>query len=267
MKQDRYVIRCGKMLRVDGSYENDTLILIEDGKILSAGERFDIPEGAQVIDASHAWATPGLIESHGHLDEEGSNEITNDPIVPHMSAIDCINPLSPDIKTIRASGVTTMCSMPGSANLVGGTGIAVKLKDAVSLDEMLLFECQPLKMALGENPKAVLGSKGVMPASYMGNASVIRKASYEVRDKLDRNERLSWKESILASALDKKRLVKIHCHAVIDMQMAIRLAEEFHFDYTLEHATAGHLIADYLAAKGARCCVGPTFLPLLKEEV
>ena len=75
MKQDRYVIRCGKMLRVDGSYENDTLILIEDGKILSAGERFDIPEGAQVIDASHAWATPDSSNPTGTSMKKGRTRL------------------------------------------------------------------------------------------------------------------------------------------------------------------------------------------------
>ncbi|WP_339061016.1 hypothetical protein [Tepidibacillus marianensis] len=39
---------------------------------------------------------------------------------------------------------------------------------------------------------------------------------------------------------------------------AIRIAEEFNLNLTLEHCTEGHLIADIFAGKGYKAAVGPT---------
>ena len=45
------------------------------------------------------------------------------------------------------------------------------------------------------------------------------------------------------------------------------MAEEFNLDYTIEHTTEGHLIADYLGKKQVRCVVGPLLLPPAKMEL
>ena len=60
---------------------------------------------------------------------------------------------------------------------------------------------------------------------------------------------------------------RIHAHRADDICTAIRVAEEFNLDYTIEHATEGHLIADYLGKKQVRCVVGPLLLPPAKMEL
>ena len=60
---------------------------------------------------------------------------------------------------------------------------------------------------------------------------------------------------------------RIHAHRADDICTAIRVAEEFGLDYTIEHATEGHLIPEYMGKKKVRCVVGPLLLPPAKMEL
>jgi imidazolonepropionase-like amidohydrolase len=51
------------------------------------------------------------------------------------------------------------------------------------------------------------------------------------------------------------------------MLTAVRIAEEFDLDLTLEHATEGYKIADILAAKGVPVTVGPILFSRVKYEL
>jgi imidazolonepropionase-like amidohydrolase len=61
--------------------------------------------------------------------------------------------------------------------------------------------------------------------------------------------------------------VKIHAHQQDDIVTAIRIVEEFGLTATIEHATEGHLIADYLKAHGTRVIIGPTLGSKSKYEL
>jgi imidazolonepropionase-like amidohydrolase len=54
----------------------DQVIVVENGKIKSVGADIPIPAGAQLIDLSHEWVTPGLIDAHTHM---SLTEIDNAP--------------------------------------------------------------------------------------------------------------------------------------------------------------------------------------------
>jgi len=61
-------IRAGTIIDpVHGSGAKDQVILVEKGKILAVGSGLAIPAGAEVIDLSHEWVTPGLIDAHTHM--------------------------------------------------------------------------------------------------------------------------------------------------------------------------------------------------------
>jgi imidazolonepropionase-like amidohydrolase len=61
------VIKGGTVVPVVGKIIENGVVVIENGKIKSVGKTARIPEGAQVIDASGKWVTPGLIDAHTHL--------------------------------------------------------------------------------------------------------------------------------------------------------------------------------------------------------
>src|SRR6202162_1325523 len=50
-----------------GSSAKDQVILVEQGKILRIGPKVEIPPGAEIVDLSKEWLTPGLIDAHTHM--------------------------------------------------------------------------------------------------------------------------------------------------------------------------------------------------------
>jgi imidazolonepropionase-like amidohydrolase len=51
----------------------DTLVLVKAGRIVETGQMgdYDLPEGAEIIDAKGKYLLPGLVDSHVHLFHEG----------------------------------------------------------------------------------------------------------------------------------------------------------------------------------------------------
>src|ERR1700716_724440 len=61
-------IRAGTVVDpAHGSSAKDQVILVEHGKILRIGPKVEIPPGAEIVDLSKEWATPGLIDAHTHM--------------------------------------------------------------------------------------------------------------------------------------------------------------------------------------------------------
>jgi imidazolonepropionase-like amidohydrolase len=62
------VIRAGGVIDpAHGTVAKDQVIVVENGKISSIGGGASAPAGADVIDLSHEWVTPGLIDAHTHM--------------------------------------------------------------------------------------------------------------------------------------------------------------------------------------------------------
>ncbi|WP_251630456.1 amidohydrolase family protein [Ihubacter sp. rT4E-8] len=271
--EKKLAIQCGRLLQPDGTYKDRQTVIVEKNKIREVRDGFIAFADCQIIDAKDKWVTPGLIESHGHLATgNDTNEMTTNPVRPFFSVREAISPIDPAIAKVRGGGFTTYCILPGSEALINGTGVTIKLKDAAVVDEIELAECQPLKLALGDNPKMFMGKKGVSPASRMGNAAVLRQAFYSVKAQLDAGNfdfesAANWQNIPVAEALQGKRLVKIHCHDPRDIVTAVKISEEFGLDYTLEHVTGGRLVAEFLGQHNVRCCLGPLLMNPLKYEL
>jgi imidazolonepropionase-like amidohydrolase len=63
-----WAIRAGAVIDpAHGSSAKDQVILIENGKISRVGSTVSIPAGAAVIDLSHEWVMPGLMDAHTHM--------------------------------------------------------------------------------------------------------------------------------------------------------------------------------------------------------
>jgi len=61
-------IRAGTVIDpAHGVSAKDQVILVEGGKIKAIGAGLAIPAGAEVVDLSHEWLTPGLIDAHTHM--------------------------------------------------------------------------------------------------------------------------------------------------------------------------------------------------------
>ncbi|MGD8902701.1 MAG: amidohydrolase, partial [Anaerolineae bacterium] len=291
----------GKVLTITGGTLEPGTVLVEGGRIVAVGQEVTVPEDAEVYDAAGKVVMPGLIDAHCHVgifpeglgwEYSDGNEMT-DPITPHLRALDAVHPQDPAFAELLSAGVTTVLTLPGSGNLIGGQGVCIKTAPKPSIDQMVLLEPAGMKMALGENPKRVYKDQKKTPSTRMGNAAVLRDALVQAQNYLDtwaryeaqmsayeakqeagddkaeepkRPER-DLKLEALGKVLRREMRARVHAHRADDMLTAVRIAEEFGLDLTLEHATEGYKIADILAAKSIPVTAGPILFSRSKPEL
>ena len=277
----------GKVVTVtDKTYEKGT-VLIEDGKIKAVGEKIEIPHDAQVIDAAGCWVMPGLIDCHTHISNFNEprtnpsipldgNEMSS-PVTPQVRAADAINPHDYAINRVREAGFFTVCVLPGSANVVGGTGIVIKLRDVHTAEEMILPGTEQMKFAMGENPKRCYGTDKKYPMTRMGLAALMRETLYKAKnysDKLKAAEadpskapEPNFQLEALVPVVRGEMRCRIHAHRSDDIMTAVKIAEEFHLDYTIEHCTEGYMIVDALKRHHVRATIGPYLWGPEKQEL
>ncbi len=278
------VIKNGYIKTMDGEDIQRGQIIIKDGKIIAIGKDLEIPEEAEVIDAEGLLVTPGLVEAHCHIGmwEEGigfegsdGNEAV-DPITPHLRAIDGINPMEQGFQDAIEGGVTTAVTGPGSANIIGGTFVAIKTYGK-RIDDMIIKEPVAMKIAFGENPKRVYEDQNKSPVTRMAIAAMLRETLYEAKrymedleaSKTDPDQKPDFdlKLHSLLPVLRKEIPLKAHAHRADDIFTALRIAKEFDLDITLDHCTEGHLIVEELKEAGKPCLVGPTLGSRSKVEL
>jgi imidazolonepropionase-like amidohydrolase len=256
------------------------ILIGDNGKIVCVAESIPAPENCAVIDAQGRLVTPGCIDAHCHigLDNEAVswegmdyNEIV-DPITPHLRAIDSIYPQDEAFELAIQGGVTTACTGPGSANVVGGTFVVIKLHGN-RVDNMILKDAVAMKCAFGENPKRCYGQGGKKaPMTRMGVAALLRELLFKTRrymqDKADgKNPGFDMKLEAMIPVLEGKMPLKAHAHRADDILTSIRIAKEFGVKLTLDHCTDGAVIAEELAKEGYPAFVGPSFGSKTKVEL
>jgi len=262
-------------------------VQVEDGRITAVGAGdAKIPDGFKQIDASGQWLTPGIIDVHSHLGDYPSpsyrahsdgNEATS-PVTAEVWAEHSVWPQDPQFPLALAGGVTTLQVLPGSANLFGGRSVVLKNVWSRTVQGMK-FPGAPygLKMACGENPKRVYGSKSRSPSTRMGNFAGYRKAwidAQEYQKKWQAYDKAledyeAWKSAsdgtdykarpsppkrdlkmeTLVGVLEGEILVHNHCYRADEMAQIIDLSKEFGYQVTaFHHAVEAYKIGDLLAA-------------------
>jgi imidazolonepropionase-like amidohydrolase len=281
-------IKGGKIYTITNGVIDEGTILIEDGKIKSVGKSVKVPEGAEVIDAKGKVVMPGLVEAHCHIGiwEEkigwaGSdgNEAT-DPATPHMRALDGIKANADEGGLLAAleAGITTAQILPGSANVIGGTGVVIKTAPKVVTDEMVIRSPSGMKVAFGENPRRVYGvEQKKTPSTRMGVAGVLREWLQKAKSYMEKKERFKDQPEKLPEVdirLEALELVlkgeiplRAHAHRADDIATAVRIAEEFGVEMSWEHATEGHRVAKWIAEKGIPAVWGPSLTARSKWEM
>ena len=250
----------GKGGRIDNG-----AIRFEGGKVVAIGQTVN-ETGATVIDGAGKWVTPGIIDIHSHLGNYPSpgvpahsdgNEVTG-PVRSEVWAIHAVWPQDPGFARALAGGVTAMHVLPGSANLFGGRGVTLKnVYGRTAQDMMLPGAPWSLKMACGENPKRVYGSKGQMPGSRMGNVALMRQTWANARDYKARLAaakgpmKRDLQMETLVGVLDGSILVQNHCYRADEMANIIAMSKEFGYKVSaFHHAVEAYKIADLLKAEG-----------------
>ena len=262
------VIRHATVFDGEGRQINDGTVVLADGVIRAVGgPELAAPAGALEIDGTGKWVTPGIIDVHSHLGDypspgvEGNsdgNEATS-PVRSEVWAEHSVWPQDPGFsRALVNGGVTTLQILPGSANLFGGRSVVLKNVAARTVQAMK-FPGAPygLKMACGENPKRVYGSKGNMPQTRMGNIALTRQTwikAQAYKRKWDKYEakggdmpERDLAMDTLKGVLEGKILVHNHCYRADEMANMIDMSHEFGYKITaFHHAVEAYKIADLL---------------------
>lgn len=261
-----------------GILEN-TDILVDQGKIIKIGKNLTA-ENAEVIDASGLTVLPGLVDAHSHIggfdmdtNAQDVNELTK-PTTPEVDVWYGINPASKAFEYAARDGITTSCIAPGSGNVICGLVCAVK-SAGESLESRTLKRPVALKAAMGVNPKGVYGPRNATPMSRLGVAQIFREYFLQVQDYMKKKEEANGDTEKMPAfdqglengilVLEKKIPLKVHCYQH-DMMSMIRIAKEFDFNLTLDHALGASDFYDEIAESGAHIIYGPLGAPLFGGE-
>ncbi|KAG9576958.1 amidohydrolase, partial [Aureobasidium melanogenum] len=242
----------------------------------------DLPSDYETFNAHGRQLTAGIVDMHSHAGlgslgglQGDENELSSD-ITPYVKSLDSLDPLHPEIQWIKSGGVTTSLLLPGSGNNIGGEAFLVKLavgkeggRAELSQQDMLADPDRTwryMKNACGENPKRVYGKVGERgPFSRMGEGWEFRHAFEQARDYVKAQDdwcaaaksvgaenmnsylpqKLEWEN--LGAVLRGQVRVNTHCYTIPDLEMYVRLTNEFKFRvYAFHHAHQTYLVPDVL---------------------
>ena len=266
-------------------------VLAENGKIIAVGKDLKevenrITTDTKKIDANGGWVLPGLIDAHCHVgmwedavgfEGDDGNEST-DPIMPQLRAIDAIYHADRAFVEAYESGVTTVVTGPGSANVIGGQFVALKTYGRC-VDEMIIKEPVAMKIAFGENPKTVYNEKHQAPMTRMATAAILRENLFKAKEYMqeweeylqdtEENDKPEYdmKLDALSKVLKKEIHFKAHAHRADDIITAMRIAKEFDVNISIEHCTDGIAIKDILKERQMQVVVGPLLSDRSKIEL
>ena len=254
---------------------NGCILIGDNGKIEAIGEELTPPIGATILDAEGRLVTPGCVEAHCHIGLSDLSGVdfneSSSTLTPEMRAIDGINPQNESFANAIQGGVTTVCTGPGSANVLCGSFVAMKCYGK-RIDDMIIKNPVAMKCAFGENPKKNRGQSGASPKTRMAIAAILREFLFKAKKYY--NDKVSGKEPAFDFKLEAMLPVmageiplKAHVHRADDIFTAIRIAKEFDVKLTLDHCTAGAFIAEELAQEGYPALVGPTMTATTKYEL
>ncbi len=273
------LIRGATVLTGTGARVDRGDVLIVEGKVAAVGHDLEVPAGARIVDAHDRWVTPGIIDIHSHLGvypspstngNNDGNEATS-PNTANVWAEHSVWPQDPGFFTALAGGVTTLEILPGSANLFGGRSVILKNVPAVTYQAMKFPGApQGLKMACGENPKRVYGSRNMAPSTRMGDVAGYRAAWSEAEEYLRdwraydaklkaggkaaedaKPPKRDLKLDTLAAVLKGDIAIQMHCYRADEMATMLDMSREFGFRIAaFHHAVEAYKISNLLAERG-----------------
>lgn len=255
-----------RILPVAGAPIESGVVVVQHGRIIAVGDRSTpIPNGASVRDVAHRTLIPGLVDTHSHIGAVALAERSN-PIQPELRVLDSFDVRDASLQKAQAGGITTINAMPGSGMLCSGQTLYLKLREARTIDGLLITNAQSqpaggLKMANGTNPHR----DPPFPGTRAKSAALVRQKWVEAQDYRNKITRAAGDPDKLPArnlsleplveALEGRRVVHHHTHRADDILTVLRLRQEFGFRVVLQHVTDGWQVAEEIARADVPCSI------------
>ncbi len=242
------VLKAKKLYIGDGRSVENVYVGFEGNEIVHVGDEI----GGDYL-GEFEVVTPAFIDPHSHIGmdragepyyEEEANE-RMDSVLPHLYAEESVYM---DDKAFRESvewGVLYSVVLPGSGNVIGGR--AALLRNWKGNLEEAFVKHVGVKAAMGYNPRSTTSWGGVRASTRMGATAIFRKAlaKASIDMKKLKEGKLTWDEldplsKALIPVLEGRLPFRIHVHKEDDIVIVKRLAREYGFKYTIDHACDVH---------------------------
>ncbi len=250
-------IKAGTIFPVTSAPIQDGIVLIRNGKIEAVGKELQIPDDAEVIDATDKMVIPGLIDAFTTLAEQNRDD--EESVTPDIRAKDAFD-FYGKYRRMLAGGVTTVYVSPGQRRLISGLGAVVKLAGD-SITERCLKDTAALRVTLGELPKSppalfkppippdpcnpLLPEEKQLPTTRMAEMAVLRKVFTEAQMYLNQpSQEADSKMQALLPVLKRELSVHVNCQTAQDIRNAILLAGTFDLKLVIEGATEAYKLID-----------------------
>ena len=257
----------GKVFTVSGATIENGTVIIRDGKIIAVGSGLAIPAGAQKVDATGKWVTPGLVNASTilGLSEIGAVAGTNDAsaqghdnIAAAFQVADGLNPASVLLSATREDGITSVVVHPGRG-LFAGQSAVIEIVDGSASD--MIVKSPAAMVANLDDARAVgAASRGEMlmhmrevlddARSYAG-----RRAEYEraqtrpfAATRLD----LEALQPVLAGRVP----LLVEVDKASDIEAALRIAHDYGIRVIIGGGEEAWMVARQLVAAHASVLTG-----------
>jgi len=235
-------------------------VVVRNGRIVAAGRGVTVPGGAEVIDATGKWVTPGIVAGFSRLGlaevdlgADGSDD-TDSGNGPFNAAIDvtpAINPKASTIAVSRADGVTRAIVAPvAGKNIFAGQGAVIDTGD----DMNAVLRARAFQFVeLGEGGAGIAG--GSRATAFVLFRNALREAR-DLRGRIDGARRddvllTRFDAAALVPVVQGKQLLLVHVERAKDILNVLDLRQEFPgLKVALVGATEGWLVADQIARSG-----------------
>lgn len=264
---------CGKAILCAADQDarqviDDAVVLVSDGKIVEVGRasEVDVPDGYRVVDHGDGWITPGMIDLHSHIGQEGLLADWNAsvwPVNPGLRVSTSVEPANQYMKRAVAGGVTAVLYIPGSGMNMSGAGVLLKTAPD-TYERALIRDPGSLKLAQAGNPERWAIGVGRSFMNY--NIRSILRRGTEYAKKWEAFERGEGSEPIfdqqfeIFRGLRKKALqFSVHTQMYQVVLMTLTMVRmEFGYDLYIDHGTFDGWRAAALAEKlGVAAILGP----------
>ena len=259
----------GRVFPVSGPVIENGTVLIRDGKIVQVGATVAIPAGAQRIDATGKWVTPGLIDAQTQLGlfdagfGAGPTDVSakgkGDAITPSFAVWQGVNPRSVYVAPARQGGVTNVITAPAEGGVVGGQAAMLDLVDG-TVSDMLV-----------KGPAAMFANFDFPPTDHIGARGELfarirellddTKAFIKNRSAFERNQTRPYVvgrtdlEAMIPVVEGRLALV-IQASRASDIEVALQLAKDYRLKLIVAGGAEAWMVADKLAAAKVPVLIG-----------
>src|SRR5688572_13171553 len=157
----------GRVFPVSGPVIERGTVIITNGRITAVGANVPVPAGAQRIDATGKWVTPGFINSSTQLGVIEVSQVSNtrdmtargkDNIAAAFTVWEGLNPNSVMLAPARKEGVTSFVVIP-AGGLVSGQAALLDLVPGTTTD-MIIKAPVAMVAEVGDANSAGVTSRG-----------------------------------------------------------------------------------------------------------